>query len=177
MKKRFLSFLLLFSFAFNVLAQEKEARLIGELGVNPCGHMLMYLDGIYNEWQNSQNSKIYVVYYGGRFRKTTFWDKKTKVNKIRLKNPHRDDALNRAKAIPLYLTTQEGFPAEIRNSLKNKIILINGGFRQDFGMEIWLVPTGAALPEPTPTIDEKNVKFRNGKPSGTPDYKRCYDAY
>ena len=175
MKKRILIFLFLSSFAFSVSAQEKEARQIDEFGILPCGDMLSRLHWIYTESQNSPDSKIYVVYYGGRFRKTIFWDQKNKSNKIQLKYPHQEDALNQAKSIPLYLTTEERYPAAIRDSLKNKIVLINGGFRQNIQMEIWIVPKDAAPPKPMPTIDEKDIKFRSNKPFGTPDYKRCYD--
>jgi len=62
----------------------------------------------------------------------------------------------------------------VRNLLKDKIILVNGGFRENLGVEIWLVPTDAELPEPTPDVAESDIKFRKGKPIITPDYTRCY---
>lgn len=127
------------------------------------------------ESQNSPDSKIYVVYYGGKFRKEYLLNKKTNnLDRVQLKYPHREDGLNWAKSIPLYLTTEETYPAATRDSFKDKIILINGGFREDTAVEIWLVPKDAKPPKPTPDTDEKDIKFRGGKPRRVPNFTNCY---
>lgn len=172
MKRQLFTFLLLISFALSVSAQEKEARKIDEFGILPCGDMLSRMHSIYLQLQESPDSKIYVVYYGSRFRKEIIWSKRG--SKIQLKYPHRDDALNRAKAIPLYLTTEK-FYSDYK--FKERIILIDGGFRQNMETEIWIVPKDARPPAPTPTINEKAVKFGAERPFGTPEYGRCYDGY
>lgn len=172
MKKQFLSLLLLVSFIISISAQEKEARQIDEFGILPCGDMLARLHNLYLESQKTPDSKIYVIYYGGRFRKEHIWSKKGA--RIQLKYPHRIDALNRAKAIPLLLTTEKPYAG---NNFEERIVLIDGGFRQNMETELWIVPNGAALPVPTPTIIEKDIKFKADKPYGTPEYARCYDAY
>jgi len=119
--------------------------------------------------ENSSNSKIYVVYYGGRFRKESLWNAKTKsFDKIKLTYPHREDGLNWAKSIPLYLTK-----ARLTN---DEIVLVNGGFRESTEVEIWLVPKDAESPKPTPTVAEKDIKFRKDKPTGTPDFTTCYSG-
>ena len=178
MRKNFVGLIFIFVLAFSISAQTDEAKQIDEFGIPPCGDMLARSDWIYSNLQSSPDSKIYVIYYGGRFRKERIWDKRTKsYNKIQLEYPHRDDALNRAKAIPFYLTTEKSFSTVERNTLKDKVVLINGGFRQNIEMEIWIVPQNAAPPKPSPTVDEKDIKFRTDKPFGIPDIKRCYDAY
>jgi hypothetical protein len=174
MKKQFFIFLLLSSFAFSVSAQKKEARQIDEFGIISCEDFEMRMSILLTELQNSPNSKIYVVYYGGRLRKENVWNVKTgNLDKIKLSYPHRQDGFNRAKSIPHYLTTEETYPAEIRKSLKDKIILIDGGFRQETMMEIWLVPKDAEPPKSNPNINEKDIKFRSKKPVRVPDYTRC----
>jgi hypothetical protein len=178
MRKTIVSFIFICVLAFSASAQNKEARQIDEFGVVPCGEMLGRMQLIFIESQNEPNSQIYVVYYGARFRKEELRNKKTnQVDRVQLKYPHREDALNRAKAIPLFLTTVESYPLSVRNAFKDKIVLIDGGYQQNIKMEVWLVPKDAAPPKPSPTIDEKDVKFRTDKPFGTPDWKRCYDAY
>ena len=176
MKRRFFIFVQLLIFAFGVSAQEKEAREIDAFGVLPCGDFESRMSLLRAISQNSPDSKIYVVYYGSRFRKENVWNKKTKnYDKIQLKYPHREDGLNWAKSISIYLTTENSYPTETRNFFKDKIVFLNGGFQENLQVEIWLVPKDAAPPKPFPTIDEKEIKFRKGKPIKTPDYTTCYD--
>jgi len=175
MEKQLFSFLLLLSFVFSVSAQNKEARKIDEFAIIPCGDFMARMDSIFAELQNSPDSKIYVVYYGGRYRKENVWNKKIKnFNKLKLKYSHREDGLNWAKSIPIYLTTQTYYPTTTRNLLKDKIILINGGFQENTEVEIWIVPKDAESPIPTPTIAEKDIKFRKDLPSRTPNFTDCY---
>jgi hypothetical protein len=176
MKQQLFIFLLLSSLVFSVSAQKNEARLIDEFGGLSCGDFETRMGILRTELQHSPGSKIYVIYYGGRFRKEHIWNEKTgSFEKVKLSYPHRKDGLIEAKSIPLYLTTEETFPAEIRNALKDKIILIDGGFRQETIMEIWLVPVGAEMPKASPTVNEKDIKFKGKKPLRVPDYTRCGD--
>jgi hypothetical protein len=55
--------------------------------------------------------------------------------------------------------------------LKDKqFLVLQGGYREEFGIEYWLMPENACLPIPDSTIDIKDVKFK-----GT--YKRKFVAY
>jgi len=173
MRKTIVGFIFVFVLAFNISAQTNEARQIDEFGRIPCGDFMARMDGIFNELQNSPDSKIYVVYYGGRNRRENIGNKKTKsFDKIKLKYSHRDDGLNWAKSIPLYLTSDFVYKAKALTS--DKIVLISGGFREDMQVEIWLVPKDAELPKPNPTIAEANIKFRNDKPLRIPNFTNCY---
>ena len=42
--------------------------------------------------------------------------------------------------------------------------IVNGGYREFLSIEMWIVPEGAQPPELTPTVDEKDVIFRKGRP-------------
>lgn len=162
-----------FIFALTTLAQDKKAKQIDEFTRISCGDFMARMDAILSELQDSPDSKIYVVFYGGRYRKQSLWSKKTKsLDKIRLKYPHREDGLNWAKSIPLYLTSE--FVYETKALMSDKIVLINGGFREDMQVEIWLVPKDAESPKPTPTIAEADIKFRSDKPMRVPNFTDCY---
>jgi hypothetical protein len=175
MKKQFLSLFISMLFVFSISAQTKEARKIDEFSRLPCGDFMARMDGVFTTLKESPDSKIYVVYYGGLFRKITAgWDKKRKFYKIVYDKSHREDGLNWAKSIPLFLTTYAAYPTTPQNLLKDKIILIDGGFRENLEVEIWLVPKDAALPKPTPTIDEKDIDFRRDGAYKTPNYTKCY---
>ncbi len=43
----------------------------------------------------------------------------------------------------------------------NRIVGTEGGFREDLMVELFIVPRGAVLPVPTPTIDAKGINFKN----------------
>jgi hypothetical protein len=178
MKKHLLILFFSLSFIFGISAQTKEPNQIDVVGIIPCGDFMARMDLVFMTLKESPDSKIYVIYYGGRYRRiTSHWDKKTGSYKsVKLDYPHGEDGINRAKSIPLFLTTYARYPTTPQNLLKDKIILIDGGFRENFEAEIWLVPNDAVLPKPTPTINEKDIKFRKDRPYGTPDFTRCYEG-
>lgn len=133
------------------------------------------MGNILAELKNSPDSKIYVLYYGGRYRREySQWNEKLKkYEKLKLEYPHPDDGLNWAKAIRLFF--ENYIPLrEHRNFVRDKIILINGGYREQTQVEIWLVPKDGKLPKPIPTIDEKFIKFEATKPYKTPNFACCY---
>lgn len=178
MKKQIWTFLFLLAFAFSISAQEKEAVKIDELGLVACGQFSAQMDRIFVKLQKSPNSKLYIIYYGGRYRKEySKWNSQTRsYDEKKLKYPHREDGLNWAKSIPLFLTTERNYAIEFHNRMKNNIVLINGGFREDTKAEIWLVPKNTKSPLPTPTIREENVKFRADEPVSIRDFTTCYSG-
>jgi hypothetical protein len=172
--RKFPIFILTF-WLFSTTAFAQKAALYDNFGKVTCDDFMARMDAIFIELQNSPDSKIYVVYYGGRFRKESSWNEKTKsFDKIKLEYPHPEDGLNWAKSIPLYLTTYCNYPIAIRNLLNDKIVLFDGGFRENTEVEIWFVPKDSGLSEPTPTVAEKDIKFRKDKPSRTPNFTSCY---
>jgi hypothetical protein len=166
MKKQLLALLILLLFTSSVSAQTKEARKIAELGKVQCGFFNALMDGIHETYKKLPDSKIYVIYY----EELNYLAFVNGSNEATLVKPRRGNALNRAKEVSLFLTTEYKLP-------KNKIILIDGGFKKDFELEVWLVPKDAKLPKPSPTVDEKDVKFREGKPVRTRNCARAYDGY
>lgn len=178
MKRVFLFTICFCLLSVAIFAQtKKEARQIDEfVFFITCGDFSARMDNIFANLQNSPDSKVYVIYYGGRYRKKRVWNAKTKSYDVsNLKYPHREDGLNVAKSIPLYLTKSVNFSMEQHNLFKNKVVLVDGGFRENIEVEIWLVPKDAELPKPISTIDEKYIKFRKDKPYPTPDFANgCY---
>ena len=154
--------------ALSAFGQTEKARLIDEIGVIPCGEYMARLDGLFQAYSNSPGSKIYVIYYEGVTENVR--DKKSEKMIIVPKIPIRGSALNKAKAVPLYLK-------KTRKLSKDQIILIDGGFKEEFQLALWLVPVGANAPEPTPTVDAETVKLKSGNPARTPDIASCYSGY
>ena len=84
----------------------------------------------------------YIVFYGGR--------------RHLGRRMMRGEAQARAEAWRQYLILE-------RKENPDRVILLDGGYREEWAVELWLVPQGAALPVPTPSIKAKGVKFRRGR--------------
>jgi len=90
------------------------------------------LDNLAVELQNDPSTSSYVIAYAGRTSPIGQAD--------RLLTRSRD-----------YLVTQRGVDA-------SRVVLVNGGFREEDCVEVWIVPRGATPPKPTPTVQAGDVK-------------------
>ncbi|HKR61233.1 MAG TPA: hypothetical protein VJS64_16040 [Pyrinomonadaceae bacterium] len=89
------------------------------------------LDNLAVELQNDPSATAYIVGYGGRTSRVG----------------EADRLIARARD---YLVTK-------RNIDSARIVGVNGGFREDDCVELWIVPSGAAAPEPRPTLQPGDV--------------------
>jgi len=46
----------------------------------------------------------------------------------------------------------------------NRVIALNGGYREDLSAELWLSPRVGPFPSPSPTVDPKDVRLVTSKP-------------
>lgn len=113
-----------------------------EFGDVNCEDEYARLDNFALNLQNSPAAKGVIVFYGGR--------------RFRGQLPRRGDATTRAARLNSYLTQRRGIP-------KEQVIVIDGGYREAWYAELWIVPPGADLPVGSPTIPLKEMRFRKGK--------------
>lgn len=90
------------------------------------------LDNLAIELQNDPSSTTYIFAYSGKTSRVGQAD--------RLAARARD-----------YLVTKRGIDP-------SRIVIVNGGFREDDCVELWIVPSGAAPPEPRPTVQPGDVR-------------------
>lgn len=90
------------------------------------------LDNLAVELQNDPSTTTYVFGYGGRTSRVGQAD--------RLGARARD-----------YLVGQRGIDP-------SRIIVVNGGFREEDCVELWIVPSGATPPQPRPTLQPGDVR-------------------
>jgi len=90
------------------------------------------LDNLAVELQNDQSTTSYIFAYGGRTSRVGQAD--------RLSARARD-----------YLVSQRGIDP-------SRIIVLNGGFREEECVELWIVPSGATPPQPRPTVQAGDVR-------------------
>jgi len=117
-----------------VAALEKKVLVAREFDeCNSCSldDQKARLDNLAVELQNDPSTRGYILAYGGRM---------SPLGKVKtLMSRSRD-----------YLIMQRGIDA-------SRIVVVNGGFREEDSVELWLVPSGVAAPMPTPTVQAGEV--------------------
>ena len=90
------------------------------------------LDNLAVELQNDPTTTTYLFGYGGRTSPVGYADR----------------LLARARD---YLVSHRGIDA-------SRIILVNGGFRENDAVEVWIVPQGAVVPQASPTLRVSDIR-------------------
>ena len=90
------------------------------------------LDNLAVELQNDPSTTAYIIAYGGRM---------SPIGQV-------ERLMTRAQE---YLVKQRGIDG-------SRIVVVNGGFRENDSVELWIVPSGAAPPRATPTIQAGDLK-------------------
>ena len=99
------------------------------------------LDNLAVELQADPSTTTYVIAYGGRT---------SRIGQADLLSSRARD----------YLVTNRGID-------QSRIVVINGGFREEDCVELWIIPSGATPPQPTPTVSAGDVR-----PAPTPRRRR-----
>jgi hypothetical protein len=95
------------------------------------------LDNLAVELQNDPSTRGYILAYGGRM---------SPIGQV-------EKLMSRARD---YLVSKRGIDA-------SRLVLVNGGFREQDSVELWIVPSGAAAPQPTPTVQAGEVNPGKGR--------------
>jgi hypothetical protein len=127
-----------------------EARKFDEFKDVNCEDEKARLDNFANELQNNPDVQGYIVFYGGKRHQYP-----TRPNS-RLALPRRGEAEARAARLKPYLHDSRGIDS-------GRIVVINGGYRDHWAAELWIVPKGANAPAPTPTVRPQEIRFRRGR--------------
>ena len=109
-----------------------SARKFDEYGAVALEDQKARLDNFAIELQNDPMTQAYVIVYGGR-------------------RSARGTAVARIKTVNTYLMTTRGVDS-------NRIVAIDGGYREEPTTELWIVPDGAVQPTASPSVDPSEVK-------------------
>lgn len=132
-----------------VFASENP-RKFDEFGDINCESEMAHLDNLAVTLQNEMSSKAVIIFYGGR--------------RFRGRLPKRGEAAARAARLKPYLVERRGIPAD-------RVIVIDGGFAEEWRVDFWVFPQEVSNPSPNPTIPADQIKFGKGKPN--PRNYRC----
>jgi hypothetical protein len=105
---------------------------IDEYGNIPMDDEKARLDNYAIELQNDPTAQGYLICYGGRV-------------------GYEGEAQRRCDRAKDYLVNTRGISAE-------RIVTLDGGYKEDLTVELWLIPAGAAPPRASPTVDPAQVK-------------------
>jgi hypothetical protein len=100
------------------------------------------LDNFAIELQNDPTTKGHVTCYGGRVGRA-------------------GEARRRCARAKRYLSGYRGIPAA-------RIVTLDGGYLEEFTVALWVVPSGATPPPPSPTVDPREVRFVRDKAKRRP---------
>lgn len=133
---------------FSVFSQ--EARKIDEFGNISCEDYLSRINNIFYHSRENPSANIYILVYEGKELIYNYRKKKEE-----LVFPQYGLANYHVYLMKMRLESFSGVDIE-------RFVFIKAGFRESFGVEFWLVPTGATPPKQTPTLTK--IKYRKGKP-------------
>lgn len=83
--------------------------------------------------RNEPGAQGYVIAYAGR-------------------RERAGEAVKRGQRARSFLVTERGIESE-------RVVVVDGGYREELTVELYVVPTGAQPPEPTPTVDPSEVEI------------------
>jgi hypothetical protein len=122
---------------------DTSIRQFDEFGDVKCEDEYARLDNFVVALQNEPQAQGIIVFYGGK----TF----------RGKLPRQGEAEARAARLKPYLVNRRGIPS-------NRIIVVNGGFKDEWKAELWIRAPAAGnfLPVDKAAM-KRGIKFRKGK--------------
>ena len=114
-----------------------ESRKIDEINNYNWEDLILRLDFCAVLLQNEPGASAYIIVYDGR-------------------RSRRGEVQGWMNCIKNYLVERRGMDS-------NRIRVVNGGYRGNKTVEMWLVTHVDSLPKATPTIKPQDVKFRKGR--------------
>ena len=148
MKKLLFGLVILFSCLATVSAQSVEAIKIEEFGTVSCDDLVSRLDSYFTQIMNNlKTAKAYIVIYEGKLLMPLYNQDNRTIN------PRRGEVKVRIQTIKNQM--------KFRTIPEQAITFIEGGFRNNFTFELWLVPNSVMPPKASPTLEK--IKYRKGK--------------
>ena len=143
---------LVFNFAVSdPIFIQRETAKFDEFGDVCCDDEKARLDNFAVALQNLPEARGLIVFYGGRRQSYPF------CHSSRKRLPRRGEAQARAARLKPYLLN--GWPTLD----PQRVVVIDGGYRETWSAELWIIPRGGTAPKPTPTVKIQNMRFRRGK--------------
>jgi hypothetical protein len=126
-----------------------EARKFDDLGNICCNEVKARLDNFAAHLLKEPSARGYIIFYEGR--------SYASCNDPRRRTPRRGEGESRGERMLIYLVERysdiSGIP----------VVLVDGGYREEWVAELWIVPSGSKPPKASPTLEAKDMRYRKGK--------------
>ncbi|MGI8565261.1 MAG: PKD domain-containing protein [Pyrinomonadaceae bacterium] len=119
------------------IVEERKVSKFDEYGNIRFNDEKARLDNFAIQLQNDPTARATIIAYGGR-------------------RGRRGEAQARANRARDYLVNTRGIDA-------GRIDTVDGGYREDLTVELYIVPSGATAPTPSATVQESEVQFTRGR--------------
>ena len=118
-----------------------EPQKVMEFHPDNCEGEMARMDHLANLLRENESNLGYIIVYGGR------------------RGTRRDEIRVVGARMRRYLIQDRGVA-------RNRIAVVNGGFRERLTVELFLVPRGENMPAATPTVNPRRVRYRRGSARG-----------
>jgi hypothetical protein len=114
-----------------------------------CDAEKAHLDNFAIALERQPLSKGYIIFYGGRRQHYPYCHSPAPWLQ------RRGEPEARAARLKPYLVYSRGLNPR-------QVVVINGGYRESWTAELWIVPNGAGPPNASPTVQPGEIRFRKG---------------
>ena len=125
----------------NSFASVPGCQMFNEYEDARCEDEMSHLDNYGLQLNRESGSQGYIIFYEGKY-----WEGR---------NPRRHEAEARAARIKDYLV-------KVRKVSSERLTIIDGGYRKNFTIQLYICPSGDGAPAATPTLKLKDIRFRKG---------------
>ena len=148
--KTFAAFIICLSFCARVDSFVSSTQLFDSFGDVCCEDEKAHLDNFAVTLQQQPETIGYIIFYGGK----THNFPSCRISHQRL--PRHGEAQGRAARLRPYLVKTRAVDSA-------RVVVIDGGYREAWTAELWIVPKGARPPAPTPTVRPQDIHYRKGR--------------
>jgi len=115
-----------------------------------CDDEKARLDNFAIALDHQLDSTGYIIFYGGRRYKYPWCSSHRELL------AQRGQSQARAARLKPYLVGTRLIDSK-------RIVVIDGGYRENWAAELWIVPKGGNPPTPTPTLKPGDIRYRKGR--------------
>ncbi len=150
MKKYILISTVIFLVLSATLTAQPAAEMFDEFGWVPCEDLRSRLDNFLAALSNRPGSMGFVFVYEGKY-EVTLYSKRGSRRETRL--PVFGEAAHRTNIFRVHFGFRKFDP--------DRYLFIDGGFRDSYAVQMWIVPHGARPPSAKPTVEL--MTYKKGK--------------
>lgn len=131
-------------------AVSSPTQIFDSFGDVCCDDEKAHLDNFAVALKHDSELQGYIIFYGGKSQNYPY------CHSSRQRSQRRGESQARAARLKPYLVNTHALDPK-------RVVVINGGYRESWTAELWLVSKGENPPTPSPTIQPRDIRFRKGR--------------